>query len=49
MLLYDERTRAEGPGRGELGQRVEKLLEHVLSIQPDNATASRLLTALKAG
>ena len=49
LLLYDERTRATEPQRGELGQRVGKLLDRVLTLQPGNATASRLLSTLKAG
>lgn len=48
-LLFDDRSRTAGDGRRELGHRVETLLEKVLALQPDNAAASRLLTALRAG
>ncbi len=48
LLLYDERTRASDPARGELGQRIEKLLEKVLTLQPENAAASKLLSALQS-
>ena len=48
LLLYDERTRASDPSRGELGQRIERLLDRVLTLQPENAAASKLLSALKA-
>ncbi len=48
LLLYDERTRAGDPSRAELGGRVEKLLDKVLTLQPENAAASKLLSALKA-
>ena len=48
LLLYDERTRAEGAARGDLGQRIERLLDKVLTLQPENAAASKLLSALKA-
>lgn len=48
LLLYDERTRAADPARAELGGRIEKLLDKVLTLQPENAAASKLLSALKA-
>ncbi len=48
LLLYDERTRASDPLRGELGGRIERLLDKVLTLQPENAAASKLLSALKA-
>ena len=49
MLSFDERTRASNPIRTELTQRVEKLLQKVLILQPENAVANRLLSALRAG
>ena len=49
LVLFDERVRATGPERDRLGERVEKLLDRVLTLQPGNATASRLLSTLKAG
>ncbi|TMA27708.1 MAG: tetratricopeptide repeat protein [Deltaproteobacteria bacterium] len=49
MLLFDERAKAPDPARGDLTRRVEKLLERVLSLQPENAAANRLLSALRAG
>jgi tetratricopeptide (TPR) repeat protein len=49
MLLFDERSRAGDPLRGDLTRRVEKLLEKVLTLQPENAAANRLLSALRAG
>ena len=49
LLLFDQRARAAPPAKGPLTQRLESLLEKVLSLQPQNATASRLLTALRAG
>jgi tetratricopeptide (TPR) repeat protein len=49
MLLFDERAKAPDPDRGDLTRRVEKLLERVLSLQPENAAANRLLSALRAG
>ena len=49
MLLFDERARASEPARGELTHRVETLLQKVLALQPENAAANRLLTALRAG
>ena len=48
LLLYDDRARASDPVRGELGRRIEKLLDKVLTLQPGNAAASRLLSAIKA-
>ncbi len=49
MLLYDERSRAAATARDELTQRVETLLKKVLTLQPENAQANRLLTALRSG
>ncbi len=49
MLLFDERARAASPARGDLTQRVETLLKKVLALQPENAAANRLLTALREG
>ena len=49
MLLFDERARAAAPERRDLTQRVETLLQRVLALQPENAAANRLLTALRAG
>ena len=49
MLLFDERARAAAPVRAELTQRVETLLQKVLALQPENAAANRLLSALRAG
>ena len=49
MLLFDERARAAAPARAELTQRVETLLQKVLALQPENAAANRLLSALRAG
>ena len=47
--LYDERSKSADPARRVLTQRVEELLDRVLTLQPQNATAGRLLTALKMG
>lgn len=49
MLLFDERSKAAAPARSDLTQRVEALLQRVLALQPENATANRLLSALRAG
>lgn len=49
MLLFDERARAASQARGELTGRVETLLKKVLALQPENAAANRLLTALREG
>jgi Tfp pilus assembly protein PilF len=49
MLLFDERLHAADQARIELTRRVEKLLERVLTLQPENAAANRLLSALRAG
>jgi cytochrome c-type biogenesis protein CcmH/NrfG len=49
MLLFDERSGSGGAVRGDLTRRVEKLLEKVLTLQPENAAANRLLSALRAG
>ncbi|MCA1826397.1 MAG: tetratricopeptide repeat protein [Myxococcales bacterium] len=49
MLLFDERGRAESSARAILTQRVETLLQKVLALQPENAAANRLLSALRAG
>jgi Flp pilus assembly protein TadD len=49
MLLFDERAKAAVPARDDLTHRVEKLLKRVLALQPENATANRLLSALRAG
>lgn len=49
MLLFDERAKVAAPARGQLTQRVEELLRKVLALQPENAAANRLLTALRAG
>jgi Flp pilus assembly protein TadD len=49
MLLYDERAHAAAPARDDLTQRVESLLKKVLALQPENAAANRLLTALRSG
>ena len=49
MLLFDQRAKAPPPARSGLTQRVEALLHRVLALQPENATANRLLEALRAG
>jgi tetratricopeptide (TPR) repeat protein len=49
MLLFDERAHAADRARDDLTRRVEKLLEKVLTLQPENAAANRLLSALRAG
>ena len=49
MLLFDQRARAASTARGDLTQRVEGLLKKVLALQPENAAANRLLTALREG
>src|SRR5262249_26264124 len=49
MLLFDQRAKAPAAQRGELTHRVETLLQRVLALQPENATANRLLDALRAG
>jgi hypothetical protein len=49
MLLFDQRSKAPAQERGGLTQRVESLLQRVLALQPENATANRLLEALRAG
>ena len=49
MLLFDERAKASAQVRSDLTQRVESLLQRVLALQPENATANRLLNALRAG
>ena len=49
MLLFDQRARTPSGQRGELTQRVESLLHRVLALQPENATANRLLDALRQG
>jgi len=49
LLLFEERGKAAEPARAELTQRLEKLLEKVLSLQPQNAAATRMLTAIRAG
>ena len=49
MLLFDERARAAAQARGDLTSRVETLLKKVLALQPENAAANRLLTALREG
>jgi Flp pilus assembly protein TadD len=49
MLLFDERARATVRARSDLTQRVETLLHKIFALQPDNAAANRLLTALRAG
>lgn len=49
LLLFDDRARLAGGERRALTTRVEQLLDRVLALQPENATASRLLTALKSG
>ena len=36
-----------GPERSAMTRRAEELAEKVLGLQPDNAAASRLLSALK--
>jgi tetratricopeptide (TPR) repeat protein len=49
LLLFDERGKAEAPARAQLTARLEALLERVLSLQPQNAAASRMLSALRSG
>lgn len=49
MLLFDQRAKAPAGARGDLTHRVETLLQRVLALQPENATANRLLDALRAG
>ena len=49
LLLFDERAHSEGRARDELTGKVEKLVERVLAVQPENAAASKLLSALRAG
>ena len=49
LLLFDERAHASAPARGDLTQRVETLLKKVLALQPENAAANHLLTALREG
>ncbi|HUJ26554.1 MAG TPA: tetratricopeptide repeat protein [Myxococcales bacterium] len=49
MLLFDQRQKAPPQSRGDLTHRVETLLQRVLALQPENATANRLLDALRAG
>jgi Flp pilus assembly protein TadD len=49
MLLFDERAHAPASDRAALTQRVEALLQKVLALQPENAAANRLLSALRAG
>jgi tetratricopeptide (TPR) repeat protein len=47
LALYDERARASPERRTELGDRVQALVDKVLSLQPGNPAASRLLRALQ--
>ncbi len=49
MLLFDERAKAPPSARPQLTDRLTNLLEKVLTLQPQNAAASRLLSALRAG
>ena len=49
MLLYEERGNAAASAREQLTERLQALLEKVLALQPQNAAASRLLTALRSG
>ena len=49
MILFDERAKAEFEKKDMLTQRVEDLLHRVLALQPENATANRLLSALRSG
>ena len=49
MALFDERAHARATQRKELADRIEALVGKVLSVQPENAEASRLLTALRGG
>ena len=47
QALFEQRGAASEPERTAMGKRAEQLAEKVLSLQPGNAAASRLLTALK--
>jgi tetratricopeptide (TPR) repeat protein len=49
LLLYDLRKTAPEAQRPAMTERVETLVKKVLALQPENAMANRLLTALKAG
>ena len=49
LLLFDERGKSVPPQKNQLTERLESLLGKVLSLQPQNATAGRMLTALRAG
>jgi tetratricopeptide (TPR) repeat protein len=49
LVLYDERAQAPPERRTELGDRVQTLVEKVLSLQPGNPAAGRLLSALREG
>ncbi|MBS2022149.1 MAG: tetratricopeptide repeat protein [Deltaproteobacteria bacterium] len=47
LALFDERKDAPPARKVELGKRVQDLTDKVLSLQPDNTTASRLRDAVK--
>ena len=49
LLLYDLRKNAPEAQRPAMTERVETLVKKVLALQPENAMANRLLTALRAG
>ena len=49
LVLLDVRAAEKGSEREETTKRAVKLTQKVLSLQPDNAAASRLLTALQTG
>jgi tetratricopeptide (TPR) repeat protein len=49
LALLDARARETGGERESTTKRAVQLTHKVLSLQPDNAAASRLLTALQAG
>ena len=47
QALFDQRGAAPEPERAEMAKQAAQLAEKVLGLQPDNAAASRLLSALK--
>ena len=49
MLLFDERQAQSGEARKATTERAVKAVQRVISLQPDNAAATKLLTALQAG
>ncbi len=49
MALLDARSQLQGDARTEMTRRAVQLTQKVLTLQPDNAGASRLLTALQKG